>query len=853
MEVDCGLGSAPDTALPDLMACIDRHMTGRTFLVGERVTLADISVALSLREAAAQLGAKGSTTYKAAMRWMLTCLHNPHFVAIVGPPLASSPLVQASTPAAAVKSAGGDDVTAQANLVRELKAAKAPKSEIDAAVKVLLELKAKAGVDPKSGAGASAAPAPPAAAGSDADAVAAQANKVRELKAAKAPKPEIDAAVKVLLELKARAGVDPKTNAPASANSGSTTAGAAAPSGSVSAEAVAAQATKVRELKNAKAPKAEIDAAVKMLLTLKAQAGIDPAAGKQEPPPQKKKVAAEIEPAATPEDPEKAARKAEKKASKEAEKAKKEAEKKQRAEALQQAKSAAVDGPSVTLRNFLEHEFGNLVIKSETRTDRQWTRVRDLGSLDEGTTVWIRSRLADSRKVSSTLNFVTLRQTLDSVQAVVAGKPMATFVGGVAKESVVDVEAKIARPAAPVTSTTQQNVELAVSRFYVVSRAVPILPFQLEDANRPEQDFEKDESLVRVNQNVRLDNRIIDLRTVANQGIFRIQSGVCALFREFLTKNGFTEIHTPKMIATASEGGADVFKLTYFEGHAFLAQSPQLYKQMALAADLGRVFEIGPVFRSENSMTHRHMTEFTGLDMEMCFRESYTEVLDVLEGLFIFIFNGLNERFQPEIEAVRRQYPFADLKYRKEGSLRLKYWEAVKLLREKGPDFLKADIAKATDEYWKNIYSEHLKSVEAHEDDQDIGTEDEKLLGRIILQEYDTQFYIIDKFPTALRPFYTMPDAANPKWSNSYDIFIRGEEVTSGAQRIHDAKLLQSHAQELGVDLKPIQAYVDAFTYGAFPHAGGGIGMERVAMLFLQLNNIRKTSMFPRDPKRLTP
>lgn len=193
--------------------------------------------------------------------------------------------------------------------------------------------------------------------------------------------------------------------------------------------------------------------------------------------------------------------------------------------------------------------------------------------------------------------------------------------------------------------------------------------------------------MVRVGQDVRLDNRVIDLRTVANQAIFRIQSGVCTLFREFLLKHQFQEIHTPKLIGGASEGGADVFRVDYFEGNAYLAQSPQLYKQMALMTDMPRVFEIGPIFRSEKSFTHRHMTEFTGLDLEMTFKDHYHEVLEVLDGLFNHIFEGLQTRFKREIDAVRSQYPFEDLKW-KYPCKRLTFKEAVGLLRSKGPAIL---------------------------------------------------------------------------------------------------------------------------------------------------------------------
>ena len=357
-----------------------------------------------------------------------------------------------------------------------------------------------------------------------------------------------------------------------------------------------------------------------------------------------------------------------------------------------------------------------------------------------------------------------------------------------------------------------------------------------------------------------------------------------------MRSQGFTEIHTPKLVGTASEGGADVFKVEYFGGNAYMAQSPQLYKQMALMADLERVFEvpphllptpltstltciaspskypqhclnmlslpaqIGPVFRAENSMTHRHMTEFTGLDMEMTFMENYAEVVDMLDRTFNAVFDGLNDGFANELEAIRAQHPFENLRYRYP-CLRFTYVEAMALLRTEGPKILRAAAEATTDDAERQHLKLREESVSTHGDLVDIGTEDEKLLGEVIANQYGQDFYIIDKFPASVRPFYTMPDPNNPDLSNSYDIFIRGEEVTSGAQRIHDPSLLlaQAAAKEPPVDLTPIQAYVDSFKYGAFPHAGGGIGLERVVMLFCGLPNIRKSSLFPRDPKRLSP
>jgi aspartyl-tRNA synthetase len=390
-----------------------------------------------------------------------------------------------------------------------------------------------------------------------------------------------------------------------------------------------------------------------------------------------------------------------------------------------------------------------------------------------------------------------------------------------------------------------------VEKVFCVGRSTE-LPIQLADCSRSEEDFKKDPSLVKVSRDTRLDNRIIDLRTVANQGIMRIQSGVCMLFREFLLKNDFTEIHSPKLIGGSSEGGADIFKLDYFGSPACLAQSPQLYKQMALMTDLGRVFEIGPVFRAEKSFTHRHLCEFTGLDMEMTFMEHYEEVLDVLDSMFNHIFDGLNERFKPEIEAVQAQYPFTPMKY-KSPCLRLTFAEAVKLLREKGPKYIEKQIAEAQNDNEVKQFKQHLESVKSHDEEEDIGTADERILGKVIHDEYGEDFYIINKFPLGVRPFYTMPDPNDSRWANAYDFFMRGEEIVSGAQRIHDPQLLTERASSMGIDVASIQPYVDAFKYGAYPHAGAGVGMERVVMLFLQLENIRMTSMFPRDPHRLSP
>ena len=328
-----------------------------------------------------------------------------------------------------------------------------------------------------------------------------------------------------------------------------------------------------------------------------------------------------------------------------------------------------------------------------------------------------------------------------------------------------------------------------------------------------------------VKQDVRLDNRIIDLRVPTNQAIFKLQSGVCQLFREFLLSKDFIEIHTPKLIGGSSEGGSNVFKFKYFEQDGCLAQSPQLYKQMALCGDLQRVFEIGPFFRAENSNTNRHLCEFTGLDLEMEFKNHYFEVLDLIGELLVFMFKQISVRYARELGVINDQYPFEEFKCA-DPVFKMNFREGVKLLKEAG--------------YEQDEFS-------------DLSTETEKALGKIVREKYDTDFYMLYGYPISARPFYTMLDPKDPRFTNSYDFFMRGEEITSGAQRIHDPILLEQRAIECGLDVSTIKDYINAFKYGAPAHGGAGFGLERVVKFYCNLHNIRKTSLFPRDPKRLTP
>ncbi|EMD41820.1 hypothetical protein CERSUDRAFT_110384 [Gelatoporia subvermispora B] len=519
-----------------------------------------------------------------------------------------------------------------------------------------------------------------------------------------------------------------------------------------------------------------------------------------------------------------------KKRAKEAEKAKKAAEKAAKQAELEAQKAAAE-------MDFATEFYGKLPLnQSQTRPRRPRVQIAALNPNMDGETVLIRARVQTSRAQGNKMVFFNFRQRIDSVQGLLivapgkVSKQMAKWAAGLQMESIVLVEGVVKKSPEPIKSATVQDVEVHITQIHLVSGLETVLPFSVEDANRPENEIEANEEaqFKRVLLDTRLNNRVVDLRTQTNQAVFKLQHGIGHLFRDFLDGKGFIEIHSPKLQGAATESGASVFKVNYFKGNAFLAQSPQLAKQMAIAADFERVYEIGPVFRAEDSNTHRHMTEFIGLDLEMTIEEHYHEVLELLDGLFLHMFRELRKQYATEIDTVRKAFPADEFKWREgpEGTLKLSFKEAVDLLVEDG------------------VPREVL---------DDINTENEKRLGRIVRAKYDTDYFIIDKFPMELRPFYTMPDPNDPTLSNSYDFFMRGEEILSGAQRVHDPVLLAEKMREKGIDPASMSSYLDAFKLGCPPHGGGGIGLERVLMLFLKLNNIRRASLFPRDPKRLEP
>ncbi|XVF20431.1 hypothetical protein REPUB_Repub12eG0000100 [Reevesia pubescens] len=488
------------------------------------------------------------------------------------------------------------------------------------------------------------------------------------------------------------------------------------------------------------------------------------------------------------------------------------------------------DVPLSELKSCSQADAGNW---SRAISSMEWTQVGALTQELEDKEVLIRGRAHTTRPVSKNMAFLVVRekgftvQCLATIQVEGVSRQLVRFLAGLNRESIVDVIGVVSVPGNPIKGTTQQ-VEMHVRKVYCVNKAMPTLPINVEDAARSDAEIETAlqwRETSSCQSGSRLNFRVLDIRTPANQGIFRVQCQVGTIFRQFLLSEDFVEIHTPKLIAGSSEGGSAVFKLDYKGQPACLAQSPQLHKQMSICGDFGRVFEIGPVFRAEDSYTHRHLCEFTGLDVEMEIKKHYSEVMDIVDRLFVTLFDSLNERCKKELEAVGRQYPFEPLKY-KPNTLRLSFEEGVQMLKEAG------------------VEVDPLG---------DLNTESERKLGQLVLEKYDTEFYILHRYPLAVRPFYTMPCYDNSLYSNSFDVFIRGEEIISGAQRVHVPEFLAERAQACGIDVNTISTYIDSFRYGAPPHGGFGVGLERVVMLFCGLGNIRKTSLFPRDPQRIAP
>lgn len=375
-----------------------------------------------------------------------------------------------------------------------------------------------------------------------------------------------------------------------------------------------------------------------------------------------------------------------------------------------------------------------------------------------------------------------------------------------------------------IKSCYYQNFEFYVETLQIVSVA-ELLPFTIEDANIPYND-NSDRS--KVHLPTRLDNRTIDLHTLFNNALFKCKSSMLEGFRKSLLKRKFVEIQTPKILGVSSESGSSVFQLTYFGKPAFLAQSPQLYKQMMINSGFTGVFEIGPVFRSENSHTNRHLCEFTGLDLEMRLDPpefNYHKIIQVIWETLISMFNHVKEFDNNAIEYIRSVHYFNN-PIVSDGPFILTFREGCKILNENG--------------YKQN-------------ENEDLTTENEKELGNLVKSIYGYDLFVLTEYPTLARPFYTKQLENSQFYTKSYDIIFRGVEICSGAQRENNYEQLNKQIKNLELSTIPFEDYLNSFKYGSPPHGGGGLGLERVLILFFELENVKLGSLFPRDPSRIRP
>ncbi|PWY86870.1 aspartyl-tRNA synthetase, cytoplasmic [Aspergillus heteromorphus CBS 117.55] len=483
----------------------------------------------------------------------------------------------------------------------------------------------------------------------------------------------------------------------------------------------------------------------------------------------------------------------------------------------------------------MKARYGQLpLVQSRTRSLEARTNFGEISEALVGKQVLFTARLHIIRRMSARLVFLVFRQQLFTFQGVlheeqgVKSIAMVHWAEHLRLGSIVRVRGTVQRPQVPVLGCTIHDVELSIDDLHLVVRREEPVPFSIYEAEIQTAEEERIEGRrSHIPDRTRLANRLLDLRTPTSQSIFRIQSAVSNLFRTALDAQGFIEIHTPKLQGAATESGASVFHVQYFGRDAFLAQSPQLAKQMAIAADFGRVYEIGAVFRAENSNTHRHLTEYTGLDIEMAIDEHYHEMLDVLDAVIKSILEGVYGRFRREVETIKHQFPSDDVVWLEKTPI-IRFSDGIKMLNDSG---------------WRDEDGNLLP------DDEDLHTRDEIRLGELVKEKYNTDYYVLDKFPVSARPFYTMPDPDDDRFTNSFDIFVRGQEIVSGGQRIHDPHMLEDNMRRVGIEPDTMEEYMEGFRWGAPPHAGAGVGLERLLMLLLKLGNIRLASLFHRDPK----
>lgn len=399
--------------------------------------------------------------------------------------------------------------------------------------------------------------------------------------------------------------------------------------------------------------------------------------------------------------------------------------------------------------------------------------------------------------------FVILRKSRGLVQCVYEAGITDFDIRELKEESAVEVMGVVkAEERAP------QGFEIRLKEIRVLSRPAEPLPLAVSK-------WKLNTSL-----EAKLSLRPISLRNVRERAKFKIQEGIVRGFRDYLLSRDFTEIRTPKIVARGAEGGSNVFKLEYFNKKAELGQSPQFYKQTMVGV-YDRVFEAAPVFRAEKHNTTRHLNEYTSLDFEMGYIDSFRDVMDMETGMLQYVMKLLEQDYKKELDMLGVTLPEV-------GRIPAVRFDQAKEL-----------VSRKYDRKIRNPY--------------DLEPEEELLIGRYFQEEYGSDFVFVTHYPSKKRPFYAMDDPADPRFTLSFDLLFRGLEVTTGGQRIHDYREITAKMEKRGMDPEDIASYLMIFKYGMPPHGGLGIGLERLTMRLLDKQNVREASLFPRDVTRLEP
>lgn len=414
-----------------------------------------------------------------------------------------------------------------------------------------------------------------------------------------------------------------------------------------------------------------------------------------------------------------------------------------------------------------------------------------------GEIIQIHGSIYKIRKMKG-FSFVLLRTKRDIVQCV-APKNVEIPV----EESSVVVTAKIEEE-----NRSKTGYELHIESIVVLSEPYESSPIVIN------------QKLVDTSIENLLDYRPITLRNEKERAVFKLQEGICRGIREFLYQNHFTEIHTPKIVQSGAEGGANIFALDYFGQEAYLTQSPQFYKQMMVGV-FERVFEIAPVFRAEKHDTSRHLNEYTSVDFEMGFISCFQDIMEMETAMLQYVMKYLAEHYKKEIELLDLVLPVI---------------EKIPSVR-----FREAKI-KIAETYHREI-----------KDWEDFEPEEEKLLSEMIFAETGSEFVFVTHYPSVKRPFYAMDSEQNPEETESFDLLFRGLEITTGGQRIHTYREQIEKMQRKNMNVRLFESYLMMHKHGMPPHGGLGLGLERFTSKLLGYENVRFTTLFPRDIKRLVP